>query len=96
MKEKKSSETKPREEEVFSTAKKGSESFLVLYNDDVHTFDYVIESLIEVCDHDEIQAEQCTMIVHYKGQCDVKKGSLSKLRPLKDGLMNRGLKASIN
>lgn len=95
MKEKKLSETKSREDEI-STGRRGSESFLVLYNDDVHTFDYVIESLIEVCDHDEIQAEQCTMIVHYKGQCDVKKGSPSKLRPLKEGLLNRGLRASIN
>ena len=69
--------------------------FLILYNDDVNTFDYVMKSLIEVCDHDDIQAEQCTLLVHHKGRCDVKKGSLSKLKTLKDILIERGLKANI-
>ena len=42
---------------------------IVLYNDDVNTFDWVIESLIEVCEHEPLQAEQCTILVHYKGKC---------------------------
>ena len=48
-------------------------SFLTLHDDDLHTFEYVIESLIEVCNHDMEQAEQCTYLVHYKGKCEVKK-----------------------
>ena len=85
---------KPEEETIHSIGN-GDSSFLVLYNDEIHTFDYVIESLIEVCEHDEIQAEQCTMIVHYRGQCDVKKGSPEDLSPYKEGLISRGLKATI-
>lgn len=72
------------------------ERSLVLYNDEIHTFDYVIKSLIEVCDHDSVQAEQCTYLVHYKGKCDVKAGSFSMLKPMKQGLIDRGLKATIN
>jgi ATP-dependent Clp protease adaptor protein ClpS len=94
MKEKKYTLDKPEEETIHSIGNADS-SFLVLYNDEIHTFDYVIESLIEVCDHDEIQAEQCTMIVHYKGQCDVKKGTPDTLSPYKEGLISRGLKAKI-
>jgi ATP-dependent Clp protease adaptor protein ClpS len=55
---------------------------IILYNDDVNTFDFVIDSLIEVCNHDVIQAEQCTYLVHYAGKCAVKRGTYKKLRPL--------------
>ncbi len=68
---------------------------LMLYNDEVHTFDYVIDSLIEICEHDLEQAEQCTFIVHYKGKCDVKKGDLQYLKPMRRGLSDRGLRAKI-
>jgi ATP-dependent Clp protease adaptor protein ClpS len=68
---------------------------LVLYNDDVNTFEHVIEALIEVCEHDLVQAEQCTYIVHYNGKCSVKNGSYLKLKPLKEGLTDRGLSAVI-
>lgn len=68
---------------------------LILYNDDFHTFDFVIESLIDVCGHDPITAEQCTMIVHYKGKCDVKSGSQEILLPLRNELDSRGLIAAI-
>lgn len=71
------------------------ERFLVLYNDDYHTFDYVIEALMKICDHDLQQAEQCTLLIHYKGKCDVKKGNFSYLRPLKNALVQRDLKATI-
>lgn len=73
-----------------------NERLLVLHNDDYHTFDYVIEALVEVCKHDEIQAEQCTLLIHYKGKCDVKKGSLSFLRPFRRALVQRDLKATID
>lgn len=68
---------------------------LILFNDDYHSFDFVIESLIEVCEHDPITAEQCTMIVHYKGRCDVKSGSKDYLLPFQKGLDSRGLIVAI-
>ena len=72
------------------------ERFLVLHNDDYHTFDYVIGALVEICDHDLQQAEQCTLLIHYKGKCDVKKGSFSYLRPLKKAFVQKELKATID
>ena len=68
---------------------------LILYNDEVNTFDFVIESLIQVCNHEPLQAEQCTYIVHYNGKCAVKKGSYTKLNPLRVALVDRGLSAVI-
>ncbi len=75
---------------------KDSQRALILHNDDVNTFDFVIDTLIEVCEHDPEQAEQCTFIVHYKGKCDVKKGSFTKLRPVRQELVRRGLTATID
>jgi len=72
------------------------ERFLVLHNDDYHTFDYVIDALIKICELDPCQAEQCTLLIHYKGKCDVKKGSFSYLRPLKNALVRKDLKATID
>lgn len=69
---------------------------LILHNDDVNTFDHVIDSLIEICHHDSNQAEQCAMIVHYKGKCDVKKGEYETLSLMKDQLDSKGLTVSID
>lgn len=69
---------------------------LILHNDDVHSFDYVINTLIEVCDMEPVQAEQCTYLVHYKGQCDVKSGAYEILKPYKQGLIERELNATID
>ncbi len=68
---------------------------IILYNDDFNTFDFVIESLIKVCKHDTIQAEQCTYLVHYKGKCSVKRGSYEALEPMCTALLERGLTAEI-
>ncbi len=68
---------------------------LIVYNDDVNTFDHVIESLVKVCKHDSIQAEQCAHIVHYKGKCQVKHGTFSKLEPMCTALLDRGISAVI-
>ena len=68
---------------------------LLLYNDDVNTFDFVSESLIKVCKHDAIQAEQCTYLVHYTGKCVVKNGTFKVLKPLCEALLERGLSAKI-
>lgn len=68
---------------------------IILHNDDVNTFEHVIVSLMEVCDHDPLQAEQCAWLVHYKGKCSVKRGSFKTLRPLCEALCERGLSADI-
>lgn len=71
------------------------ENLLLLYNDEVNTFEHVIESLMDVCFLDNLQAEQCAMIAHFKGKCDVKKGAYTKLKPMKEELINRGLQVVI-
>jgi ATP-dependent Clp protease adaptor protein ClpS len=68
---------------------------LVLYNDDIHSFDFVIETLIEVCEHEHLQAEQCAFIAHHNGKCPVKSGRLSDLKPKFDEMTRRGLTVSI-
>lgn len=68
---------------------------LVLFNDDFNLFDFVTDSLVEVCGHDRLQAEQCTLIAHYRGKCEVKNGEYSLLKPMKDELIRRGLTTEI-
>ncbi len=70
--------------------------FLILHNDDIHSFEYVTHALIEICEHSFEQATQCTMITHYKGKCDVKKGGVKTLKPMKDALISRELNATID
>jgi ATP-dependent Clp protease adaptor protein ClpS len=74
----------------------GEQSFLVLHNDEEHTFEYVIDSLMDVCKIDSVQAEQITFIVHFKGKCDVKKGPKESLKPYKAKLNKKGLTATID
>lgn len=69
---------------------------LIIYNDDYNTFDHVIDSLVKVCKHEIIQAEQCTWIIHYNGKCAVKNGSLEDLRPMRHALTERGIDAKIH
>lgn len=94
------------EQNIFLTKEKTRESFevaeqeveqheIVLFNDDVHTFDFVIDSLIEVCEHTLEQAEQCTILVHYKGKCAVKTGEYEELKPRCTRLLQKGLSAEI-
>jgi ATP-dependent Clp protease adaptor protein ClpS len=68
---------------------------LILYNDDVNTFDFVIDTLIEVCNHEPEQAEQCALITHYKGKCNVKTGDYYEVKPMYDEMTFRGLTVSI-
>lgn len=68
---------------------------IVLYNDDVNTFDHVIETLMIVCEHSPEQAEQCALIVHYNGKCTVKTGPFDKLKPQCTQLLEAGLSAEI-
>ena len=68
---------------------------LIVYNDDVNTFDHVIECLISICKHSKTQAEQCTYIIHYKGKCAVKKGSKEILTSMLLALQEQNLSAKI-
>lgn len=69
---------------------------LIVWNDDVNTFDWVIESLVDVCGHENMQAEQCALIIHHKGKCGVKRGSFEDLRPQAEALIDRGIQATID
>jgi ATP-dependent Clp protease adaptor protein ClpS len=76
--------------------KSGSESCsLILYNDDFNTFEHVIKSLVEVCGHDPVQAEQCALIVHFKGSCDVKTGIAEILNAMSRSLNAKGLNSKV-
>lgn len=68
---------------------------IILFNDDVNTFDHVIDTLIDVCDHEPLQAEQCALLVHYTGKCVVKTGTYKELEPQCSALLNAGLSAEI-
>jgi ATP-dependent Clp protease adaptor protein ClpS len=68
---------------------------LVVFNDDVNTFDHVIKILMKVCQHTSEQAEQCALIIHYKGKCTVKKGSREKLKPMCQAILDAGIQAAI-
>lgn len=68
---------------------------IVLFNDEVNTFDHVINTLISVCEHSPEQAEQCSLIVHYKGKCTVKTGEYDDLKPRCSRLLQAGLSAEI-
>lgn len=68
---------------------------IVLFNDDVNTFDHVINTLISVCDHTPEQAEQCSLIVHYNGKCTVKTGEYVDLKPRCSKLLQAGLNAEL-
>ncbi|MCC2548115.1 ATP-dependent Clp protease adaptor ClpS [Hymenobacter sp. BT175] len=68
---------------------------LIVYNDDVNTFDHVIKTLIDVCGHEPEQAEQCTLLIHYKGQCTVKHGAFEELAAMCTAIHDRGISADI-
>jgi ATP-dependent Clp protease adaptor protein ClpS len=82
-------------QEVDVLDEAGHAFFLVVWNDDVNTFDWVIQSLIEICGHTEEQAEQCALLIHYTGKYAVKEDSFEKLRPQKEALLDRGIDATI-
>ncbi len=68
---------------------------LVVFNDDINTFDWVIETLIEVCGHTPHQAEQCTIIIHFKGKCSVKDGTYEELVEMRNDICRRGISAEV-
>ena len=68
---------------------------LILFNDEVNSFDFVIETLIEVCDHDHLQAENCAWVAHYRGKCAVKKGPFEDIKPRYEEMTRRKLTVEI-
>lgn len=68
---------------------------LVVWNDEVNTFEWVIETLITVCGHNPEQAEQCAMLIHTQGKYGVKKGDYDFLKPMCDAITDRGIGATI-
>ena len=83
------------QEEIELAELKVNEYQIVLFNDDVNTFDHVVETLIRVCNHTPEQAEQCSIIVHYKGKCAVKTGSYEELKPRCTQLLQADLSVEI-
>ena len=79
-----------REDEMTSEIRE-----IILFNDDVNTFEFVIETLIEVCEHDPHQAEQCALVTHFNGKCAVMSGSFPELKPPSKEMADRGLIVSI-
>jgi ATP-dependent Clp protease adaptor protein ClpS len=73
----------------------GLQFHLVVWNDEVNTFEWVTKTLIEVCKHDKEQAEQCTMFIHFKGKYTVKEGDYDTLKPMCDGITDRGIGATV-
>ncbi len=81
-------------EELLDAIEKNSNQ-LILHNDEHNTFDWVIDCLVKICRHSPEQAEQCSLIVHFKGKCTVKEGDMNTLKPMKDTLVDRGLNVTI-
>lgn len=83
------------QEQTLTLEEVNTQNEIVLYNDDVNTFDHVIDTLIQVCQHTSEQAEQCAILVHYTGKCTVKTGSFEKLKPQCLQLLEAGLSAEL-
>ncbi len=88
--------TKPVEEADIDLLEKTTHGYhLIVWNDDVNTFDWVIETLVEICSHSKEQAEQCAMLIHSKGKYAVKNGDFDTLRPMAEGIIDRGINATV-
>ena len=68
---------------------------LIVWNDEVNSFDWVIETLVDICGHTQVQAEQCAMLIHFKGKYAVKDGDYDSLNPLREAITERGINATI-
>lgn len=88
-----------KEKVKYSSEKKGELSALkdlILFNDDINTFEHVIETLIEVCGHDAVQAEQCALVAHFNGKCTIMTGPFEELKPISEEMTLRDLTVSIS
>lgn len=84
---------KLNETEVLEKVEKSHR--LIVWNDDINSFDWVITTLIEICDHTQEQAEQCAMLIHSRGKYAVKNGDFETLRPLAEAIIDRGINATV-
>jgi ATP-dependent Clp protease adaptor protein ClpS len=88
------------QEQIFSSGSvdelQSNQHELILFNDDVNSFDFIISSLVEVCGHQIEQAEQCAIIAHFNGKCSIKSGSFSDLEPMNNELNHRGISTLLN
>jgi ATP-dependent Clp protease adaptor protein ClpS len=92
----KRSDTRTKEREDVDTLTSHEEPCnLIVWNDDVNTFEWVITTLMEVCKHDYEQAEQCAYIIHFQGKYAVKQGSFEELKPMRDAITDRGINATV-
>jgi ATP-dependent Clp protease adaptor protein ClpS len=82
-------------EEVSVEVKEEKGHHIILFNDDVNSFEHVIECLVKYCKHNPIQAEQCATIVHYNGKCSVKIGDVDTLLPINNALLENQLSSEI-
>jgi len=83
------------EQEIEVLDEQALQSKLIIHNDEVNTFEWVIETLVQICRHTSEQAEQCAYLIHHKGKYAVKHGQLEKLKPMKDAITDRGISATI-
>ena len=88
--------TEYKQHELTEVLEETTDPFhLVIWNDDVNTFEWVIESLVEVCRHSYEQAEQCAYLIHFRGKYAVKHGTYEELRPMCDAILERGINATV-
>ena len=91
-----SENVKPWEQEADDVATAFASDYqLIVWNDEVNTFEWVIQTLVQICGHTHEQAEQCAMLIHTQGKYAVKKGSYEILKPMCDGITDRGIGATI-
>ncbi|MBU6158626.1 MAG: ATP-dependent Clp protease adaptor ClpS [Bacteroidetes bacterium] len=83
------------ETDIYTDITESVSSSLIVWNDEVNTFDWVIETLVEVCKHDREQAEQSAWIIHTKGKYAVKNGSAEILQPMCEAILDRGIGATV-
>lgn len=83
------------DEEELTAVLDSAGYMLIVWNDDVNTFDWVIKTLIEVCRHEQEQAEQCALLIHHKGKTDVKRGSFEELKTMCEAIVDRGIGATV-
>ncbi len=84
-----------KKQEVVTDTLEQDPYHLVVWNDDVNTFEWVIETLVQVCKHSHEQAEQCAYIIHYQGKYSVKEGRFQELKPMCDAITERGINATV-
>ena len=83
------------QEEVLLKEEVENSHDLIVFNDDLNTFDHVIDTLMDVCEHSPEQAEQCTLIIHHKGKCTVKNGDFDTLKDMRNAICGAGISAEV-